>query len=247
MDIKNSMLNQPINAVVFDCDGTLSRLEGIDVLAQQNHVGEQVRELTEHAMSHDGLNCELYQHRLSLVKPSLQQIEALGDDYYKERVADLDRTLTILKSLNKDIYVVSAGVNPAVAIFAQKLGIDIQHVYGVDLVFNSNGDYQDFGREAPCAQAGGKRIIIEEIKQHHPRVLHIGDGMNDFQVKDLVTRFVGYGGVVYRDKIAKACEFYLHDESMAQLLPLAMTETEFQSLDESDRQFIISHAPLKTA
>ena len=40
-------LADPVDAIVFDCDGTLSLIEGIAVLAHANGVGEHVRELTE--------------------------------------------------------------------------------------------------------------------------------------------------------------------------------------------------------
>ena len=35
-------LDHPINAIVFDCDGTLSIIEGIDELARNNGVGDAV-------------------------------------------------------------------------------------------------------------------------------------------------------------------------------------------------------------
>jgi phosphoserine phosphatase len=36
---KNWQLQHPLDAVVFDCDGTLSQIEGIDALAEKNDVG----------------------------------------------------------------------------------------------------------------------------------------------------------------------------------------------------------------
>ena len=51
-------LKTSIDALIFDCDGTLSRIEGIDVLADQNGVGDAVKQLTHDAMTHMGLNPE---------------------------------------------------------------------------------------------------------------------------------------------------------------------------------------------
>jgi phosphoserine phosphatase len=40
----------PFDAVIFDCDGTLSAVEGIDELAEKNAVGREVKALTQIAM-----------------------------------------------------------------------------------------------------------------------------------------------------------------------------------------------------
>ncbi|TAK75879.1 MAG: phosphoserine phosphatase, partial [Gammaproteobacteria bacterium] len=54
----------PIPAIVFDCDGTLSMIEGIDELAKHNGVSEAVQALTAEAMEKTGLHPDLYRQRL---------------------------------------------------------------------------------------------------------------------------------------------------------------------------------------
>lgn len=50
MAIQSWHLKHTIDAIVFDCDATLSQIEGIDGLAKVNGVEERVRLLTEEAM-----------------------------------------------------------------------------------------------------------------------------------------------------------------------------------------------------
>ena len=229
-------LQAPLDAVVFDCDGTLSMLEGIDVLAEQNGVGAKVHELTELAMGSDGISADLFQQRMSLVKPSRTQLIALAEAYFTSRVTDIVRVLDALRSVGKAIYVVSAGLNPAVTLFAEMLDIDADHVFAVDVTFTAEGDYQNFEANSPTARHGGKREVIQFIQHKYPRVMHIGDGMNDVEVSDMVERFIGYGGACFRTRIAEQCEFYIRSASLAPVLPLALTAAEVNQLNPQGRR-----------
>lgn len=226
-------MNDPVDAFVFDCDGTLSLIEGIEVLAEYNGVGERVRELTEYAMSEAGINSDLYRERLDLVRPTRQQTMAVAQQYFAARVPKIVDVIEALQYLNKEVYVVSAGVNPAVTLFAAMLGVDAKHVYAVDLEFSPTGDYIGYDESAPPAQKDGKRIIAQELKSRHQNLVWIGDGMNDLVVKPDIQRFVGFGGAFYRPKIAAASDFYIKCQSMTPLLSLGLTASEVNGLQGS--------------
>ena len=78
-------LDNPISAIVFDCDSTLSSIDGIDFLAKNNGVGEAVKLLTRDAMGSMGLSPAIYQQRLDLVIPRREQVYALGHQYFAHR------------------------------------------------------------------------------------------------------------------------------------------------------------------
>ena len=82
MQAENWQLKTALDAIVFDCDGTLSAIEGIDVLADAQGVGAEVKVLTEQAMSKDGITLDLYQKRMELVRPTHKQLMHLGDQYF---------------------------------------------------------------------------------------------------------------------------------------------------------------------
>ena len=225
-------LTEPLDAVIFDCDGTLSRIEGIDELARHNGVGERVIALTEEAMSHTGITPEIFHERLKLVDPTKQQLEALGQTYYDDQSQDAATVVDVFHALNKTVYVVSAGNNPAVEVFADRLGIPKECVFAVDLQFDKEGRYRDFDHDSPMTRKGGKCDVVKMIAQKHKRILHVGDGLNDYAAHDLVTRFVGYGGAFHRDKVAAAASFYIECRSMLPLLPLGMIKSEQEKLNE---------------
>ena len=93
----------------------------------------------------------------------------------------------------------------------------------MNIHFDEQGHYRDFDRTSPLIHNQGKRIIVEQLKKQHANLLYLGDGLNDLAVRDLVTRFVGYGGWYYRQNIADQCEFYIKSPSLLALLPLALT------------------------
>ena len=237
MSFNIQSLDSPVSAVIFDCDGTLSKIEGIDELAKNNNVTPIVKKLTEEAMGKSGMTIELYDQRLNLVQPTYQQLLQLGNDYITHRVPDINRVIQLLQRLNKAIYIVSAGLNPAVNIFGKSLNIPSENIYAVDIQFNSMGKYEDFDRLSPLVNRNGKQIIVNQIKQKHTNTAYIGDGLNDLEVRDLVTRFIGYGGVFYRENIKSACEFYVESPSMTRILPFILTQSEFDQLNDSKINF----------
>jgi phosphoserine phosphatase len=220
----------PIDAIIFDCDGTLSHIEGIDQLALENGVGDAVRQLTADAMGHSGMNPELFEKRLNLVSPSEAQVRALSHQYLQHIAPDLIPVLQIFKNLGKTLYIVSSGLYPAVSEFGKHLAIDASHIFAVEIYFKEDGHYLDFDHRSPLVYADGKRKIVQQLKQKHSQLIYVGDGLNDFAVFDLVTRFVGYGGAFYRENIATACDYYIYLPSMTPLLPLALTADEFAKL-----------------
>lgn len=230
-------LAEPIDAVVFDCDGTLSILEGINELAKLNGVGDEVCRLTDKAMSETGVTEELYSRRLSLVQPSKHQVEEIGQEYFNERSPDVLEVVRILQHLNKEIYIMSAGVNPAVTIFAELLGIPKSNVLAVDIRFDSDGHYRDYDKESPLTTSGGKRILTQKLREKHKTIMHVGDGMNDVAAKPCVTRFVGYGGAFYRESIENHCDFYIRSASLTPILPLLLTENESHNLSKEEHQY----------
>lgn len=228
-------LHQPINAITFDCDGTLSAIEGIDELAKLNGVSSEVESLTAEAMGKSGINPDLYQKRLNLVMPKQNQLSALGHQYFANQVSDAAQVIQMLKRLGKTIYIVSAGLFPAVKIFGELLQIPQQNIFAVDIYFDTEGNYLDYDQTSPLIHNHGKRNIVTHLKSMHQQIIHVGDGLNDLITHDLVTRFIGYGGVFYRENIASSCPFYIHTLSIASLLPFVLTPHEYEKLTPTEQ------------
>lgn len=225
-----SQLQTPFSAIVFDCDGTLSTIEGIDELAKNNHSYDKVHVLTQEAMGRTGMTMEIYQQRLNLVRPSEEEVTSVGHEYVAHLVPDTANVIRLFHQLGKTVYIVSAGLFPAVALLAGRLRIPTDKVFAVKINFDPQGNYLDFDHTSPLCRSDGKRTIVAQLMAKHKQVLYVGDGLNDVAVKDLVTRFVGFGGAFYRENIASLCEFYIKNLSMSGLLPLSLTQSEIDHL-----------------
>lgn len=227
-------LENPHDAIVFDCDGTLSSIEGIDVLAEQNNVGEIVASMTATAMGESGINPAIYRERLNLVNPTRQQVLTLGDLYFQHLEPDCLAVIQLLQRCHKKIFIVSAGLKLAIDQLGSHLEISPEHIFAVELSFDSSGQYRDFDTSSPLINSNGKQEIIALLSNKVSSIAYIGDGMNDIAVRNLVNRFIGYGGAFYRENIAALCEFYMKSKSMLPLLPLLLTQNEAAKLNEDD-------------
>lgn len=223
-------LDHPIDAVAFDCDSTLSHIEGIDELARFNDCLEDVARLTDIAMSQTGISPNLYKERLELIKPNQQQVMTLGNLYYQDRVQDAETVLALLMSLGKKVFILSAGLLPAVQEFGMRIGVSKNSIYAPDIYFDGHGQYSGFEESSPLISTEGKRDIIKDLMSCYPRIIHVGDGLNDVSAREVVTRFIGYGGVCYREKIAELSDYYITHSSLLTLLPFCLTQDEVSNL-----------------
>ncbi len=226
---------QPFQVVSFDCDATLSHLEGINVLATQNGVGSEVAALTQKAMRETGLCPSLYRERLELVRPSSQQMLELGGLYFDERTPNACLVIALLQSLGKRVYVLSAGLLPSVKVFSEKLQVPSGHVYAVDCFFNEDGSYNDYEQASLLTKMDGKLTLLRELCDPEERIAHVGDGMNDVAVAGKIESFVGFGGGKCHDKIKQYSDQYIINNSLAPLLPLVLTAEEVLALNPAQQ------------
>lgn len=231
MSLLNKIPSKPFSHIVFDCDGTLTSIEGIDRLAEFNHCDKVVKELTAYAMGSCGLTPEIYRKRLNLIKPTKNQVKQLATDYFTHQVKGVKTLFDILIKLQKKIYIFSAGVYEAVCQFGTKLMIATDCIYAVSIYFNEKGEYVDFDHHSPLIYNNGKCQLIKHLFSEHDSIAFIGDGLNDFAAKEVVERFIGFGGVFYRKNLANQCDYYLTSYSLEEVLPLLLTKEELISIN----------------
>lgn len=205
------------DAVIFDCDSTLSAIEGVDELAKWNGVGNEVVELTNDAMNGD-INFEkVYDRRLKLIKPSAGQLIKLGDLYIKNLVMDAGEVISALKLMGIEVFMVSGGFSASLLILGKKLGIADKNIFGNDLIHDKNGNYLSMV-EGPLRRNHGKLQIVRQIKG---KKLVIGDSITDLETREYADLFVGYGGVVRREKVESGADIYLYHESLSPVIPIS--------------------------
>ena len=222
--------------VFFDCDSTLSAIEGIDELAKFKDKEWRVGILTQKAMDGDLDLREVYGKRLQAIRPTRGQLKAIEERYWDTIVPDAAAVIDALHFLRKQVFIISGGLAEPVRGFGKRLGVSPENIRAVELEYNElSGDwwryyepqsrsgqqYLDYN-EGPLTVSSGKPQIVQELAgERHGRRLMVGDGVSDLATHTVVDLFVGFGGVVPRQKVRDAADAFVDSASLAPILPLA--------------------------
>ncbi len=207
--------------VVFDCDSTLSSIEGVDELARAG--GEETFRAVE-AMTNDAMDGRLaveavFGRRLEIIQPSRDLVATVGQQYIDTIEPTALATVQALRARGWTPVILSGGFRPAIRPLADLLGIE--RVEAVDLYFDGEGTYTGYDEAYPTTRSGGKPEVIAQLKQElsPARIVMVGDGVSDLETKPVVDLFVGFGGVVSREKVkAEADEFILQLDRLLEIL-----------------------------
>ena len=215
----------PFAAVVFDCDSTLTSVEGIDELGRRAGFGRDIQALTTEAMEGRIPLEDIYAKRLEQIRPSKTAVRLLGNLYVSRMVPGAGSTIATLKRINKKVFIASGGIREAVEMLAAQLDVPGSDVYAVELKHDEHGQYLGYKR-SPLTKSSGKVDICTKIaKKYGPTVL-IGDGMTDLAVSKAGIEFVGFGGVIQRPMIKEKAKAYVPGPTISPLLKIILTEEE---------------------
>lgn len=98
------------NNVIFDCDSTLSTIEGIGELAPLTGHEYDVAQLTKRAMEGDVPLESVYGHRLVTANPTQEQVRAIANHYRETVVPDAKELIGALQDLGTEVFIVSGGL-----------------------------------------------------------------------------------------------------------------------------------------
>jgi phosphoserine phosphatase len=194
-----------LKLICFDCDSTLSSLEGIDELARLRGpaICAQVVALTEDAMNGRIRIEEIFGLRLEAIRPTREDAAAVGRGYLGSVEPTARDTVAAVRAAGWTPVIISGGFRQAIRPLADFLGIE--RVEAVDLFFNADGTYKGYDAAYPSTRSGGKLDIIASLRaEFRPeRVVMVGDGVSDLEVKPAVDLFVGFGGFATRERVKR--------------------------------------------
>ncbi len=222
----------PFAAVWFDCDSTLTAIEGVDELLQQAPASLRtgIAALTAQVMNGTLPLAEVYESRLRLLAPRREQVERVGELYVARLLPDARSVVQALQHLGKHVGIASGGLLPAVLHVAAHLGVAAANVRAVALQFDDAGNYVDYDRASPLARNGGKVEVLEALPRDHHPLAFVGDGATDLEAQGHVARFVGFGGVAVRPVVRERAEVFVAEPRLAAVLPHVLTAAELRQL-----------------
>jgi len=207
--------------ILFDCDSTLSAIEGVDELARVRgpEAFARVEALTNDAMDGKVAVEAVFGERLRIIRPGSADVAAVGQRYLDTIEPTAVATLAALRAAGWDVVILSGGFRQAIRPLADHLGV--ARVEAVDLFFDAAGDYVGFDEAYPTTRSGGKPEVVRALKAElrPERVVMVGDGVSDLETKPEVDLFVGFGRYVAREKVrAGAARFVMSLDELPALL-----------------------------
>ncbi|UJF25186.1 HAD-IB family phosphatase [Suttonella sp. R2A3] len=209
------------DGVLFDCDSTLSTIEGIDELAEITDCQEEIVTLTNQAMNGEVLLEDVYAKRLAIIRPHRFDIEHVANMYCETMTTGAKAVIAALKAAGIRVGIVSGGLREAILPLAEELSIAPEDVFAVDIAFNDSGYYENL-IPSPLATAKGKYEVVAAWKKHHQleRVVLIGDGASDVAALGAADAVIGYGGVVARENVRHDASLFYTERDLLGLLAL---------------------------
>jgi phosphoserine phosphatase len=202
------------DCVCFDVDSTVVTEEGIDVLAAHLGKGEEVAALTASAMGGSIKFQDALQARLDLLQPSRAQIVDCLDQHALVLTPGVQTLVQALRAANKAVHLVSGGFRIMIEPVALQLKLDaVTHVTANQILFDDQGHYAGFDATEPTSQDMGKPRALQQLQEQfgYQTMVMIGDGATDAQAKPPATAFVGFGGIVVREKVVHASDWFVTD------------------------------------
>ncbi len=240
MTLKQQPAVWPItDIVIFDCDSTLSSVEGIDELARLTGQASAVADLTRRAMDGEIPLENVYSYRLNTSNPNSSQVNDIWRIYRETVISDAVEVIAALQGAGCKVFIVSGGLIEPVRDFGVWLNVPREYIFAVDMEYdqlsgqwwryweqvgeqNPNANYLAVN-DNPLAGTGGKNLIIDRIRSRYPgRAMLVGDGLSDLEAAEHVDLFVGFGGAVIREVVEQEASVYISTPNLSPILPLAL-------------------------
>ena len=208
--------------LIFDCDSTLSSIEGIDELARVRgpEIFRRVEEMTNEAMDGKIPVEAVFGRRLEIILPEAQHVAQIGQRYIDTIEPDAVAVVNAARAAGWTVLIISGGFRQAIRPLADLL--KIEQVEAVDLFFDENGRYHGFDQSYPTTRSGGKPEVINRLKRElsPSKIVMVGDGVSDLETKPVVDLFVGFGRYMAREKVrANAGAFITRLTDLPAILP----------------------------
>lgn len=197
--------------IIFDCDSTLSSIEGIDELARAKgpEIFSEVEALTNAAMNGEVPLDQVFARRLEIIQPDQATCDQVAQLYIETVEPTAVETLKDLRRNGWKIIILSGGFKTLIEPLADFLEID--RIEAVPLNLDEQGNYINFDNTYPTTYNGGKPEIIRQLKTelNPTKIVMVGDGASDLETKPDVDLFIGFGRYTPRPKVKANAHHFL--------------------------------------
>uniref|UniRef100_A0A515EIS9 Glycerol-3-phosphate dehydrogenase [NAD(+)] n=1 Tax=Dunaliella salina TaxID=3046 RepID=A0A515EIS9_DUNSA len=212
------------DCVCFDVGCTITRADGLDLLAEFMGVKDEVFALTQQAKDGTMNLSETLEEVLRIINCTPDDVRRFVQQHPPEKRLTKG-IVNLIKTLQKRgvaVYMISGGFREDIMPIAKYLGVPRENVFANRMNWQWDDEtgqptrLSGFDESQPTAFNMGKIRAISKIREDHPynTVVMIGDGATDMeavQSSQGADLFIGYGGVVERPAVAEAAEWFVYD------------------------------------
>ena len=199
------------NLIFFDCDSTVSKIEGIDELARESgpQVFAQVEALTNAAMNGEVPLDDVFSRRMQMIQPHKDLCDKVARKYIETQTEGVAGIFKKIKDAGWTPVILSGGFAPIIKPLADTLGV--KHIEAVPLFFDSDDCYVGYDKDYPTTRNGGKPEIIKQWKDAllSRKIIMVGDGISDLETKEICDVFIGFGGVIQRPAVKDGANYWI--------------------------------------
>lgn len=213
------------DTVFFDCDSTLISIESLDELGKMMGVGDEVRKLTQLSMDGAALTEDVFKKKMDLIAPSSADVAAIAELCTRMLVPGAREVVEELHKAGKRVFLVSSNFHAIVDSVAGVLGIPENRIVANDIYFSGDGKYAGINEASPLCRQNGKGEVVQQFLREGEKSAFVGDGMVDASTQGIVDLFVGFGGVVVREKVREKADVYISEQHLFSVLSLLLGDT----------------------
>lgn len=171
----------------------------------------EVSKITTMAMNGEITFEEALKSRLEMVNVNVSDVVWLGRKYIDNVSLGAKDLVDYLKTRGVNVFIVSGGLRPAVEILADYLGIERNNVYAICL-----GKLREKlipERDCLMRREDGKKQVLRQLKKIGKTAM-VGDGMTDYNAGQFADLFIGFGGIVKRERVKKLAKIFVEEENL---------------------------------
>ena len=201
--------------LLFDFDSTWTRVEALDILAEQlaangrlpQDAVAEIAAITELGMSGELGFAESLQRRMAVLNFNVTDLIGLVE-YLKGHVSpSIIRNQQWVRANAHRIYIVSNGFEEFIAPVVAEMGIAGDHVIANKMIVAADGWVK--GADSSIALSGdnGKPVVVHQ-QGFRGSVWAIGDGFTDYQIREagMADKFIAFTENVRRDLVVQLAD-----------------------------------------
>jgi D-3-phosphoglycerate dehydrogenase len=200
---------------IIDFDSTFTQVEALDILGEislANHPERDVRlqaikDITDQGMDGSLTFRESLEKRIEILQANRAQITELIAALKQKVSKSFERNREFLLENAPNIYIISNGFKDFIIPIVGVYGIQEQHVFANEFVYDPQGNIVDFNRENPLSKNNGKAETIRRVNLEGD-IYVIGDGYTDYEIKasGLANKFYAFTENVSRARVTKEAD-----------------------------------------